>query len=49
MAKTGFTYILANKNRTVLYCGETSNLEKRLWEGKIKMIESNNPDWKDLS
>ena len=92
MAKTGFTYILANKNRTVLYCGVTSNLEKRLWEhknkvfpgftkkynvdclvyfeilndiesaiyrekmikkksrmGKIKLIETSNPDWKDLS
>ena len=37
MAKTSFTYILANKNRTVLYCGVTSNLEKRIWEHKNKI------------
>lgn len=91
MHKSGFTYILTNRHRTVLYCGVTSNLEKRVWEhknkiypgftekynvdrlvyfeihdsiesaifrekmikkksrlGKIKLIEFNNPDWKEL-
>jgi putative endonuclease len=91
MQKSGYTYILTNKNMTVLYCGVTSNLEKRLWEhknkihggftakynidrlvyfemhndiefaisrekiikkksrsGKIRLIESMNPDWNEL-
>ena len=91
MQKSGFIYILANKNRTVLYCGVTSNLEKRIWEhknkinpgftkkynvdrlvyfeihddiesaifrekmikkksrqGKVELIEVDNPDWRDL-
>ena len=38
MAKGGFTYILTNKNRTVLYCGVTSCLEKRTWEHKNKVF-----------
>lgn len=87
----GYTYILTNKNMSVLYCGVTSNLERRLWEhkskiyggftekynvdrlvyfevhddiefaisrekiikkksrlGKIRLIESMNPDWNEL-
>jgi putative endonuclease len=27
-----YFYIITNKNRTVLYCGMTNNLEARLWE-----------------
>ncbi|PIU82927.1 MAG: excinuclease ABC subunit C [Elusimicrobia bacterium CG06_land_8_20_14_3_00_38_11] len=85
-------YILTNKNNTVLYTGITSNLKKRIYEHKnkivngfskkynmnklvyyevfetpieaisvekkikgwlrikkIKLIESINPEWKDLS
>jgi putative endonuclease len=30
--KTGFVYIMSNKNRTVLYIGVTSNLEARVLE-----------------
>ena len=32
MLKKGFTYILTNKNHTVLYTGVTSNLPKRMEE-----------------
>ena len=92
MVKGGFTYLLTNKNRTVLYCGVTSNLARRMWEhqnkiipgftakynanilvyyefhdsieeaiyrekmikkksrkGKINLIESQNPNWNNLS
>ena len=38
MDKGGYTYILVNKSRTVLYCGVTSCLEKRVWEHKNKMF-----------
>jgi putative endonuclease len=30
MLKEGYTYILTNKNNTVLYVGVTSNLEQRI-------------------
>ena len=39
MFKKRYTYILTNKNRTVLYTGVTSNLPKRIEEhrtGKYK-------------
>ena len=39
MGKKGYTYILSNKNHTVLYVGVTSNLPKRMDEhrtGKYK-------------
>ena len=32
----GFTYIITNKNHTVLYTGVTSNLRARIWEHKTK-------------
>lgn len=32
MAKTGYVYILTNKNRTVLYIGVTNSIKRRLWE-----------------
>jgi putative endonuclease len=32
--KTGFVYILSNKNRTTLYIGVTSNLERRILQHK---------------
>ena len=34
MPKKGYTYILTNKNHTVLYTGVTSNLPKRIAEHK---------------
>ena len=38
MDKIGYTYIVTNKNRTVIYCGVTSCLEKRIWEHKNKLF-----------
>ena len=37
MIKIGFTYLLTNKNETVLYCGVTSDLRKRIWEHRNKI------------
>ncbi len=34
--KTGFIYIITNKNNTTLYVGVTSNLPKRIMEHKEK-------------
>ena len=38
MVKGGYTYILTNMNRTALYCGVISCLEKRIWEHKNKIF-----------
>lgn len=38
MEKRGYVYILTNKRRTVLYVGVTSNLVKRMWEHKHKLV-----------
>lgn len=35
MERGGYTYILTNKNHTVLYTGVTSNLSNRLYEHRI--------------
>lgn len=32
----GFTYILSNYTRTVLYTGVTNNIERRIWEHKTR-------------
>ena len=37
--KTGYTYILTNKNHTVLYIGATSNLIKRIYEHKDQLVK----------
>lgn len=37
--KSYHTYILTNKNNTVLYVGMTNNLMRRVWEHKSKLIE----------
>ena len=37
--KTYYVYILANKKYGTIYIGVTSNLEKRLYEHKYKLIE----------
>jgi len=34
-----FVYILTNKNNTVLYTGVTSDLKKRVFEHKERLIE----------
>ena len=39
MKKKGYVYILTNKNNTTLYIGVTSNLVKRIWEHKNKVVE----------
>lgn len=37
--KKGYLYILTNTNNTVLYTGVTSNLVKRIYEHKNKIIQ----------
>lgn len=39
MKKESFVYILMNESNTVLYVGVTSNLIKRIWEHKHKVVE----------
>ena len=36
--KTGYIYIITNKNNSVLYTGVTSNLPKRIYEHKNKLV-----------
>lgn len=39
MKKSYFVYILTNFKETTFYIGVTSNLQKRIWEHKNKVIE----------
>ena len=39
MKHSSFIYILSNKTNTVIYIGVTSNLKKRVWEHKQKVVE----------
>jgi len=39
VGKLFFVYIMTNKNSTVLYAGVTSNLRKRAFEHKEKMVK----------
>jgi putative endonuclease len=39
MEKHGYVYMLTNVNNTVLYTGVTSDLKKRIYEHKEKLIE----------
>ena len=39
MNKEGFVYILCNKRNGTLYIGVTSNLTKRIWEHKNKVVD----------
>lgn len=38
MEKRGYVYILSNPRHTVLYTGVTSDLLKRVWEHKHKVV-----------
>ncbi len=37
--KSYYTYILTNKNNSVLYVGVTNNIVRRIWEHKSILIE----------
>jgi putative endonuclease len=39
MDKNGYVYILTNKNNTTLYIGVTSDITKRIWQHKEKVLE----------
>ena len=39
MENNYYVYIITNKNNTVLYVGVTSNLKKRIYEHKNKVVE----------
>lgn len=37
--KSAYIYILTNKSNNVLYIGVTSDLKKRIWEHKNKVVD----------
>jgi putative endonuclease len=37
--KQYYIYLLTNQNNTVIYTGVTSNLTKRIWEHKNKLVK----------
>ena len=37
--KSGYVYIMTNKNNTVLYTGVTSSLQKRVWQHREELVE----------
>ena len=39
MKKNSYVYILTNKNKTVLYIGVTSNIEKRIFQHKNSQLK----------
>ena len=39
MEKRGYVYLLTNNANTVIYTGVTSNLQKRIYEHKEKLVE----------
>jgi len=38
-SKSGYVYIMTNKNNTVLYTGVTSDLQRRVWQHREKLVE----------
>ncbi len=43
--KQGYIYIITNKYNSVLYIGVTSNLPKRIWEHKNKVVDGFTKDY----
>jgi len=41
--KQYYVYLLTNQNNTVIYTGVTSNLIKRIWEHKNKLVKGFTP------
>ena len=39
MVKSGYIYLMTNRNNTVIYTGVTSDLKKRIYEHKSKLID----------
>jgi len=39
LSKSGYVYFITNEINTVLYTGVTSNLVKRIYEHKAKLVE----------
>lgn len=39
MDKQGYIYIITNRYNSTLYIGVTSNLIKRIWEHKNKVVD----------
>jgi len=39
MQKTYYVYIATNPRNTVLYTGFTSNIKKRIWQHKNKLVD----------
>jgi len=49
MGKEGYVYLLTNKMNTVIYTGVTSNLQKRIYEHKEKLVEGFTKKYKVLA